>query len=275
MGRHNTGVRWQSADTGPPVQVDARRIQHPLPKDAPEIASPQPLKPAALPPLILSIIPADRKVASEEDIKLPSYETITESAPLCIPGAPKISPCPLPVTIVGTFFSDFGDKSSSNFASQVLLHDILHNTKQYLYLDLSTGFESMSFRHSEAPKYMADPATDPALKEVEIVCGTLEWSLTVKRRDRGHITCIDVLEALVCDVKGTLPESSVAGLRKGWKIISARNRRDVNEKTMWNGKVEKDSEVRKVDFLGEGTIFAGLTAVRGDSRKWRVSVVKS
>ncbi|KZS93867.1 hypothetical protein SISNIDRAFT_454312 [Sistotremastrum niveocremeum HHB9708] len=281
MGRHSTSVVWQGADARSPLPVTTHHVQRPLPKSNPGaagIASPQALKPLALPPIALSIVNTEKKVSTDEDLKLPSYDAVSEYDPSFIPSTPKWSTVPLPMTTVGSFAS--GPAGVSNrplfgVSKPILLHDLLFNTKQFLYLDLSVGLDSMKFLHPDTPKYFADPATDPAIGEMEIICGTLEWSVRVKNPARGYITCSDLLEAIVADMKGSLPRYGGLGGRGSRRISTARVRRGKIETTFEMEKHEQGGEISKVSLLGTGSVFAGLTSVRSDSRKWKLCVIKA
>jgi len=106
-----------------------------------------------------------------------------------------------------------------------------------------------------------DPATATGASAIRIVCDDCPWTIDVRGAAGLPVTCGDVFQAVarafaqpVTDVEWALADSS---RRKS--IVKANLRRV-------GGSMVRD--VRRVDWLGRRTMFAGMRRCTSTERRW-------
>jgi hypothetical protein len=157
------------------------------------------------------------------------------------------------------------------------IHPVLAvSNRPSLICDMSRHLSSLRFSHpSLSPHLLTEPATQPPMHSLTIVCPNLPWPINVKARHRnGYITVADVMDGLYHALRPKVTEAEFRSL------LSHDLRHQVNKAyqqryrraSLMDYAHEKAQGVRRVDFLGGRNTFMGLSSTKGGARVWRLNV---
>ncbi|KAI0353868.1 hypothetical protein OH77DRAFT_1406044 [Trametes cingulata] len=211
---------------------------------------------------------------------IPSTPSSTSDATLASsPGPatpPALHPSPLPAKHRGVFSPAYYP-SSPLPAAPVRLHPVLAGVPAYpapLVWDVSQPTESVQVRTSTSTQPLTDrlvkePATEPKLGSITIICEQLPWAITVTPVPDApgwkapYVTVGDVLYTLYRTLRlsATEAERSLcdsAHLRRVHNAYVARYERIAHP---GERELEKSKYIKRVDFLCTSRMFQGLSLV--------------
>jgi len=125
------------------------------------------------------------------------------------------------------------------------------------------------------PHVISEPATTPPVPSMVIRCPHLPWKITILPTNTKHVTVRDVFEGIYRSLRLTVLEAEFQCL------TSAEARHSVNNAYILRYKRIDDSEARqlekskglkRVDFLGERTVFTGLSSTMEGPHVWLLSM---
>ena len=156
------------------------------------------------------------------------------------------------------------------------IHPLLAVSKTpSLIYDMSRHISSLRPSHlSLSPHRLAEPATEPPMTSLVIVCHHLPWRINVRaRQQNGYITVADVMEGLYRALRLNVTEGE-------FRLLSHDMKHQVNKAfeqryrraSFMEYAHEKAQGLRRVDFLGGKNTFLGLSSTKEGGRVWRLNV---
>ena len=160
----------------------------------------------------------------------------------------------------------------------VQIHPLLARTVGHgspLNWDLSEPAESARPQVSNLPPRLTDalvaePATNPPLPSLAIICDYLPWTITIGPTPNASwsapwVTVGDVLHVLYRALRNgvTEPELNVLDLAQQDRVRTAYVRRYRRVPASREREAEKAKYIKRVDFLRDHRAFLGLSCVPG------------
>lgn len=158
------------------------------------------------------------------------------------------------------------------------IHPLLavSNTPSLIY-DMSRHISSLRPSHpSLSPHRLAEPATEPPLPSLTIVCPHLPWRINVKaRQQNGYITVADVMDGLYRALRLNSTEAEFKLLPSHdmkHRVNEAYKQRYRRASDVTEYEHEKAQGLRRVDFLGGKNTFMGLSSTGEGAGVWQLNV---
>ncbi|KZT18675.1 hypothetical protein NEOLEDRAFT_1079541 [Neolentinus lepideus HHB14362 ss-1] len=179
------------------------------------------------------------------------------------PGAPYMGTVPLPSTH-GLMTPPASPPATRHAQTSLCIHPILRSPPAVLY-NVLYPVSSIQLR---PPYALSDPATHPAITRLSLAVALFPvWTVTVE--NPIGVTVHDVLAHLERCLHASVG-------RAEWEAQSAPLREQAtaafNKRTSGN-ETARQAGVRRVDFLGDGVVFAGMAPSRGVPGSWEVHFV--
>jgi len=144
--------------------------------------------------------------------------------------------------------------------------------------DLTLPSSSLQLHPSVPAHVLREPATQPPLPCMTIICAHLPWSINVTASNSKHgiyVTVIDVFEAIYRALRlGVTADEfeSIRTLEEKQRVDDAYRRRYKSVGDRKGYELEKSKGLKRVDFLKERQIFASLTSTPGGPEIWELNV---
>ncbi|KIK00417.1 hypothetical protein K443DRAFT_679215 [Laccaria amethystina LaAM-08-1] len=156
------------------------------------------------------------------------------------------------------------------------IHPVLGvSNRPSLMYDMSRHISTLRLSHpSLSPRLLAEPATQPPMHSLTIVCPHLPWPINVKARKRnGYITVADVMDGLYHALRPNATEAEFRSLSHDLRHqVNKAYQQRYRRASLMDYAHEKAQGVRRVDFLGGRNTFMGLSSTKGGARVWRLNV---
>lgn len=125
------------------------------------------------------------------------------------------------------------------------------------------------------PHVLNEPATNPPIPSMLIRCPHLPWAITILPTSTKHVTVRDVFEGIYRSLR-------LAALQTEFQCLpSAQAKHSVNTAYILRYKRIDDSEARqlekskglkRVDFLGDRTLYTGLSSTMEGPHVWLLTM---
>ncbi|KAF9522766.1 hypothetical protein CPB83DRAFT_863937 [Crepidotus variabilis] len=196
--------------------------------------------------------------------------------------SPAFSTPSLPISEINITPPTLGSGSPYHYKplpelSAVVLHTLLSVGSPLSY-DLTTPpVPNAAIRHPFYP--IADtlwdqPATNPPVPFMEVECALLPWKITVvpsQHSRHTHVTFNDIFGAIYHSLRKQVTEAEFCQVKSSTQrtqIESAYKRRYKRLQDYSHYERERDSGLRRVDFLGESVMFEGLSCNIDGRAQW-------
>ena len=158
------------------------------------------------------------------------------------------------------------------------IHPLLAVSKTpSLIYDMSRHISSLRPSHPSLSHHrLAEPATEPPMTSLVIVCHHLPWRIKIRaRQQNGYITVADVMDGLYRALRLNVTEGEFRLLLPSHdmkhQVKKAYEQRYRRASFVEYG-YEKAQGLRRVDFLRKKNTFWGLSSTRGGGGVWRLNV---
>lgn len=125
------------------------------------------------------------------------------------------------------------------------------------------------------PHVLNELATNPPMPSMVIRCSHLPWTITILPTNTKYVTVRDVLDGIYRSLRHAVHEAEYHCLPSAEARYSVNNayiRRCKRLDDPQAREFEKGKGVKRVDFLGERTLFTGLTSTTEGPHFWFLSV---
>ena len=158
------------------------------------------------------------------------------------------------------------------------IHPLLAVSKTpSLIYDMSRHISSLYPSHpSLSPHRLAEPATEPPMTSLVIVCDHLPWPINIRaRQHNGYITVADVMDGLYRDLRLNVTEGEYSLLLLSHDMkhqVKKAYEQRYRSASFMEYAHEKAQGLRRVDFLGGKNTFMGLSSTGEGAGVWQLNV---
>ena len=127
------------------------------------------------------------------------------------------------------------------------------------------------------PHVLNEPATNPPIPSMIVRCQRLPWKITILPTNTKHVTVRDVFDGIYRSLRHTVLEAEFQCL-PAEAIYSVNNAYSRRYKRISDPRVrelEKSKGLKRIDFLGEHTLFTGLSSTMEGPHVWFLSTSMS
>jgi len=128
---------------------------------------------------------------------------------------------------------------------------------------------------SVPPHALNDLATTPPIPSMVIRCPHLPWTITILPTNTKYVTVRDVFDGIYRSLRLAVLEAEFQSLPSAEARYSVNNAYTRRYKRLDDPKaheLEKSKGLKRVDFLGERTLFTGLSSTMEGPHIWFLSV---
>ena len=125
------------------------------------------------------------------------------------------------------------------------------------------------------PHVLSELATTPPMPSMVIRCPHLPWTITILPTNTKYVTVRDVFDGIYRSLRHAVLEAEFQCLPSAEAKYSVNNAYTRRYKRLDDPQVrelEKSKGVKRVDFLGERTLFTGLSSTMEGPHVWFLSL---
>lgn len=125
------------------------------------------------------------------------------------------------------------------------------------------------------PHALNELATTPPIPSMVIRCSHLPWTIKILPTNTKYVTIRDVFDGIYLSLRHTVLEAEFRCLPSAEAIHSVKNaytRRYKRLDDPQTREIEKSKGMKRVDFLGERTLFTGLSSTMEGPHVWFLSM---
>ncbi|GLB33833.1 hypothetical protein LshimejAT787_0107170 [Lyophyllum shimeji] len=159
------------------------------------------------------------------------------------------------------------------------IHPVLGATRvPLIHYDLSLPLPSLKLHPTVPAQVLSEPATQPPLPCMTIICRHLRWSINVTASNSKHgtyVTIADVFEAIYRALRLAVTEKefeNIPTLEEKRRVDNAFRRRYKSTDDKEGYELEKRKGLKRIDFLKERHVFASLTSTPHGPEIWELNV---
>lgn len=118
-------------------------------------------------------------------------------------------------------------------------------------------------------------ATTPPIPSMVIRCSHLPWTITILPTNTKYVTVRDVFDGIYRSLRHGVLEAEFQCLPSAearYSVNNAYTRRYKRLDDLQARELEKSKGLKRVDFLGERTLFTGLSSTMEGPHVWFLSV---
>ena len=125
------------------------------------------------------------------------------------------------------------------------------------------------------PHVLNEPATTPPIPSMVIRCPHLPWTITILPTTTKHVTVRDVFDGIYRSLRQAVLEAEFQCIPSDdakYSVNNAYTRRYNRVDDPQTRELEKRKGLKRVDFLGERTLFTGLSSTMEGPHVWFLSM---